>query len=82
MGKDTKVVAYKSMNTSTSIFYKYGYGNGHYNILTIEYPLPFLVIKVRTKRLDARKPQGYRSFSFITDLHELNIHTAYQTQQQ
>jgi len=40
MGNGTKVIAYE--DTGTSIFYKYGYGEGHYNIISIEYPLPSL----------------------------------------
>jgi len=44
MGKGTKVVAHEGTGTGTGIFYKCGYGKGHYSTLPIGYPLPSLHI--------------------------------------
>ncbi|AES64854.1 hypothetical protein MTR_2g031400 [Medicago truncatula] len=42
-GKGTKIVAHEGTGTGMRTFYKRGYGDGYYNTLPIEYPLPSLV---------------------------------------
>jgi len=44
MEKRTKVVAHEVTDTGTGIFYKCGYGEGHYSTLLIRYPLPSLLV--------------------------------------
>ena len=47
MGKGTIVVAHEDTGTGTGIFYKCGYGDGHYSTLPIGYPLPSPILGIK-----------------------------------
>jgi len=57
MGTGSKIVAHEGMGSGTGIFYKCGYGNGHYSTLPIGGPLPSLV-----------SMQGFIAFRINIDL--------------